>query len=620
MANASDIITYIGVPLAVLGVLPILYTFVLSILTQRRIRSLLIHHGHRPLSTSRPNEGFTLRSSPMASLVEVELPRYTIAPLERGEGDYWKVTDDGRDDTLEDHHLLERGDRVESTLSMIEEGRVQGYLRGGSWRAFHWKKLLVGKKLYRIQYEDELREPPAEVGFEELVMFLLDWGAVPDSMGWEKLRSGGLWTPSGTVLLRKPESEDEESLEQEKSRRPTRSNDWVLRTSVPDESDGILSLTIRWSSDDSARSVAELRGAASLPPGWGRLRQPERLEQTEKRKELETNLPARIADLQSSHEYSLDSTSFRFHAEDNRVQRLLWENSNVETGFVCEPFRCYEQSSAGLWFTCATSALLSHKQSSSGGLLAFEMPPDVKTFLRKDSVPCGVMVMLGLLPDNDAPQWSAERGNNDNGLERSRKVHAKMQAQMAAERLEATMPAEQARIHKANRRARDAQDFHDEMISGNAARREREERIINEAIASPRMSIKKVAEACLTWLIERGEIGKEWTVEQLAEAVLYLIVVDLQCNRDAEDKQSEGGDAMRIVIILDEWMSWAMAGGMKKQQYHMLEGEKDRVAFCFAVSLVAVVAEGVTSSNAGMGKVGVDMIECLRLWRKIRLG
>jgi hypothetical protein len=32
----------------------------------------------------------------------------------------------------------------------------------------------VGRKLYRIQYADELREPPAEIDFSDLVHFLLD--------------------------------------------------------------------------------------------------------------------------------------------------------------------------------------------------------------------------------------------------------------------------------------------------------------------------------------------------------------------------------------------------------------------------------------------------------------
>jgi hypothetical protein len=45
---------------------------------------------------------------------------------------------------------------------------------------FHWKKLVVGRKLYRIQYADELREPSAEINVSGLVHFLFNWGAVSD--------------------------------------------------------------------------------------------------------------------------------------------------------------------------------------------------------------------------------------------------------------------------------------------------------------------------------------------------------------------------------------------------------------------------------------------------------
>ncbi|OAL30320.1 hypothetical protein AYO20_08798 [Fonsecaea nubica] len=619
MANASDIITYIGVPLAVLGVLPILYTFMLAILTQRRIRAALVDHGHRPVSTTRPHDGFTIRSSPMTSLIEVELPRYTIAPLERGHDDYWNTTAEGREASEEHHHLLTL-DRAESTLSMIEEGRVRGFLRGGSWRGFHWKKLIVGKKLYRIQYEDELREPPAEVSFEELVIFLLDWGAVPEGMGWEKLRSGGLWTPSGTVLLKKPENDNDSD---ESTRKRGRGVDWVLRTSMPDDSDGILSLTIRWTREETTSSRV-LRGAESLPPGWGRLTQPALLEANEKHKENEKDLPARIEGLKSANKYSMDSSSFRFHTEDNRIQKLLWERKNVETGFVCTPFRNYEQSSAGLWFTCAASALLAHKNTTSGGLWAFETPTEIKTFVRKETIPCGVMVLLGLLAESDAPQWTSQKDNVNDGLVLARQHQHWLQARMAAERLEATMPVEQARIHKMNREANERQQRHNDMMNSFAVKKEREERRIVDAIASPRMDIKRVSEACLTWLIEKGEVGREWTVNDLAEAVCYLMIVDLQdpSKKQNEEGQTEEdqGEAMRIIGILDEWMAWATAGGMKKQQYHMLERDQDKVAFCFAVALVAVIADAMASNNAVMGKVGSDMLECMRLWRKVRLG
>ena len=41
------------------------------------------------------------------------------------------------------------------------------------------------------------------------------------------------------------------------------------------------------------------------------------------------------------------------------------------------------------------------------------------------------------------------------------------------------------------------------------AREERAERRIKDAIASPKMSNKAVAEACLAWLIGKGEVGRE---------------------------------------------------------------------------------------------------------------
>ena len=152
MASATDVITYIGIPPAVLGVLPIFYTFFLSILTQRRIRSLLLYHGHKPLTSTGPyrflspsnrgprrrsdGTGFVIHSSPMTSQVEVELPTFTIAPLERSSELYWKL-DAGSVEHGHGHALHQSVARAESSLSMIEEGRVRGFLRGGSWRTFH---------------------------------------------------------------------------------------------------------------------------------------------------------------------------------------------------------------------------------------------------------------------------------------------------------------------------------------------------------------------------------------------------------------------------------------------------------------------------------------------------
>ena len=86
----------------------------------------------------------------MTSQVEVELPTFTIAPLERSSELYWKLNA-GSVEHGHGHTLHQSVTCAESSLSMIEEGRVRGFLRGGNWRTFRWKKLVVGRKLYRIQ-------------------------------------------------------------------------------------------------------------------------------------------------------------------------------------------------------------------------------------------------------------------------------------------------------------------------------------------------------------------------------------------------------------------------------------------------------------------------------------
>lgn len=79
--------------------------------------------------------------------------------------------------------------------------------------------------MQRVQYSSGLRIPQAEVDLEELHEFLLDRGAVPDVKSIYMLRISGLWTPAGTSLMLSPDSKHT-----------------ALRMSMPDESDGVLSL------------------------------------------------------------------------------------------------------------------------------------------------------------------------------------------------------------------------------------------------------------------------------------------------------------------------------------------------------------------------------------------
>jgi hypothetical protein len=207
MVSGPDVITYIGVPLAVLGVLPIIYNTCSTLITLAKVRRAL-RHGRLA--------GIT-RGDVVNHVIEVELPRYTIAPLHREEhsSEYWSLS----------HH--------------------PSLIPGGTWTTFNWKCHAIGLKTQRIDYADQLRQPQAEIGFEELVSFLLDLGAIPDPVGFRMLRASGLWVPVGTVLLRAPNQEEA-----------------VLYVAQLDDSDGNLSLSVRWSSDWG------MRDPTSLPPYW----------------------------------------------------------------------------------------------------------------------------------------------------------------------------------------------------------------------------------------------------------------------------------------------------------------------------------------------------------------
>ena len=79
MVSATDVITYIGVPLAVLGVSPIFYTFTLALYTRLKIQRILRQNAIVP----------RLRARLMTGVVEVDLPVLHLFLLHRQEQRYW---------------------------------------------------------------------------------------------------------------------------------------------------------------------------------------------------------------------------------------------------------------------------------------------------------------------------------------------------------------------------------------------------------------------------------------------------------------------------------------------------------------------------------------------------
>jgi len=75
--------------------------------------------------------------------------------------------------------------------------------------------------------------------------------------------------------------------------------------------------------------------------------------------------------------------------------------------------------------------------------------------------------------------------------------------------------------------------------------------------------------------------------------------------------------ATRLVTMLDLWKNWAQSGGMTKSHYVAVK--EDQITFALASVVLAGVRE-VGGEGMGSGSVAGDLQECLRVWRKVRLG
>ncbi|KAK2749834.1 hypothetical protein FQN57_005248 [Myotisia sp. PD_48] len=608
-ASPSDIITYIGVPLAVLGVLPIIYTCLRALLVLRSIRKALARNGH--------SDSAITRGSMMSGVVEVELPRCTITPLDRDYDDeYWKLNPN------------------------------RSLLEGGSWSFFHWNCLITGKKLYRIQYKDELRAPQAEIEFDELIAFLLDRGAVPDENGWKMLRTSGLWTPSGTVLLRSSLS----------------GLGAVLRTGVPDDSDGVLSLKVHW------QSGWDTRDKHCLPPFWMRLHQPVESNGSGSSTSTETlkgngHLPVKEADdtksdetkpqaddgdnIQNSdsegdgkndtkitknekseettspleedpeeqdsaeappdiplllteiekHRVSLygnthTASSVRFRIENGAVEKIYFENDNSLTGKTRSIGHAGDLMNQ--WFVYAASSLT---QSDGAASWACSFPVNILQGVRREAVPCGIMETLGMMTEDETPEWASPRPQ----LSDPWKQHNRFLEEVRQREIEKAMaPAQAAAARRAREQAK-AMQMHNDYRERAKLLQEYEDNRITEALSSPRLTNEAIANACLAWLITNNHLPKEYTLVDLARAVLYLMLLD-------------HSQARIIAELCDRWTVWNQSPGLNRTELPYLQEHK--ICFCYASSLIYMIQTAAKSDN----QVSTDMQECINIWKKVRLG
>jgi hypothetical protein len=588
MSLAADIISYIGIPLAVLGVLPTLYTCLTSFLTLRSIRRTLTKNDLLPPSTK-------TRSSLLSGIIEIEMPRKQLIPFERVDPGYFA--------------LNPRPSR----------------LKGGSWTLFYWREMTVGTRTYRVQYHDEMKQPQAEIELEALVAFLLDRGAVVDPTGMALLRAAGMWTPAGTRLLSCPMGREA-----------------ALWVTTSDDSDGILSLAVGWQRE------WEGQAREGLPSYWIRIEGPkkrasEMIEEEDDVRELRTDeadagdekpiSPVRKRRTSMTEKTLVEAPNvLHMHVRSGGLVQVLLEGEKDCTGERMLDARHLMPVPANVpatplstWFATALTAL--HGLRPHPALWAYTSPEALPTLSTKPTIPVGVLDLLGLRPstawrtilsESTTLQMVAHKRQEDN----MRLVEALREEGRITDPL-ARQKATQDRMMK-DALARQSR-MRMEQIEQDKRREEEEA----EAVRSEKVDVPVVAAACLRWLGQQRDCcidvdqgieddfkadgeragssqGREAVdtknLMNVVERILYLMVEDTTL--------AEG-----VVKILEEWSLWAQVGGMTTTHLHMLRTELRN--FSYAALLMCLIREGARMPSGG---VVCDLQECIKKWKKVRLG
>lgn len=131
---------------------------------------------------------------------------------------------------------------------------------------------------------------------------------------------------------------------------------------------------------------------------------------------------------------------------------------------------------------------------------------------------------------------------------------------------------------------------------------QRRDQRMMEALQSPKWDTKLVAEHTLRWLKGQGLWNESLTLKEVVGFMLHRMVL-------------EGEYASSICSMLDIWKGWADMGGMKRTDYQKIVDNK--ATFAHATLLIALIKD---TSTALDGTLAMDLQECLRIWRKVRLG
>ncbi len=410
----------------------------------------------------------------------------------------------------------------------------------------------------------------------------------------------------------------------------------ALTVAPLDDSDGNLSLAVAWSPHWITRDYSH------LPPYWVRLPPSPPGAGPPSAAEGEAPSPSDeevVGESASTRKRSEDSARQQGEASADRAitcqvsaegivaaltqEEQLRSSPRLDSLYIDHLRVRMGGASDGVWFASAITAFGTTSQTV---LWNYRVPDGILVFVRKDTVPCGVLVLLGVADEAATPEWATQHGgSNDPGvaLDLFARRHREQRAAMEAE--QRLPPAQREAAARDRMRRENEQRLQDSKSAGEpragwlaetalltphgvpvrdkmrADAQQRETRVA-EALQSPRWDAKLVAEHSLAWLRRGGHVGEGLGLKEAVGTLLHRMVLD-------------GRFADSVCRLLDLWRAWADLGGMKKTDYQALQASP--AAFAQATLLVALIQD---ASLAFEGTLATDLQECLSMWKKVRLG
>lgn len=191
LVSPVDIITYIGVPLAVLGVSPILYNFVVAFVVKWGLK--------RQVAAAGLKNDVKARTRLMNSVVELELPIYRVSLIEKSQRAV--TTDISR---LRKPKIIHGGSWIPLTLGTLLPPFHQS-------QGTYLERYCVGSIRQDFQRSTELALPEASIPFKDLLKYFLLFGYDLHREGFSLLRHQHQEVPQDTILMNLGSSSQENS-------------------------------------------------------------------------------------------------------------------------------------------------------------------------------------------------------------------------------------------------------------------------------------------------------------------------------------------------------------------------------------------------------------------------